>query len=159
MEEYATPADFKVESQKTGSKHSFERFLNSPYFTVCIILFVAISAFCMGKFWAFQSNREPVKILNSSSSQASMTQESTISNDGGSENKSKVSINGQSATVVNSVVSPDTEVVASKNGTKYHLPTCPGAKQISDKNKITFHSITEARSAGYSPALNCKGLK
>lgn len=51
------------------------------------------------------------------------------------------------------------EVVASKSGTKYHYPWCSGAKQISEKNKIIFSSIEDARKAGYAPATNCKGLK
>ncbi len=51
------------------------------------------------------------------------------------------------------------EVVASKSGSKYHFPWCGGAKQIAEKNLITFASIEEARKAGYTPAANCKGLK
>ncbi|MEK7586510.1 MAG: hypothetical protein AAB453_01420 [Patescibacteria group bacterium] len=50
-------------------------------------------------------------------------------------------------------------VVASKNGTKYHLPTCPGAKQIKESNKISFTSPEQATLAGYTPAANCPGLK
>lgn len=50
-------------------------------------------------------------------------------------------------------------VVASKSGAKYHLPTCPGAAQIKDSNKITFNTIAEAEAAGYTPAANCPGLK
>ena len=46
-------------------------------------------------------------------------------------------------------------LVASVNGTKYHALTCPGAKQISEKNKLYFQSEAEARSAGYTPAANC----
>lgn len=49
-------------------------------------------------------------------------------------------------------------VVASKKGTKYHLPTCSGAKTISEENKITFPNAEAAKKAGYSPAKNCKGL-
>lgn len=48
--------------------------------------------------------------------------------------------------------------VASKNGTKYHLPTCSGAKRIKEENKIWFDSKTEAEQAGYEPAKNCKGI-
>lgn len=48
--------------------------------------------------------------------------------------------------------------VASKNGTKYHLPWCSGAKQISDQNKIFFATKAEAEAAGYTPASNCKGI-
>lgn len=51
------------------------------------------------------------------------------------------------------------KVVGSKNSDKYHLPECPGAKQISEKNKIWFDSIEQAEKAGYKPAANCPGLK
>lgn len=46
--------------------------------------------------------------------------------------------------------------VASKNGTKYHLPWCPGASQIKEENKLWFATKEEAEKAGYSPAANCK---
>ncbi len=48
--------------------------------------------------------------------------------------------------------------VASKSGTKYHLPWCAGAKQIKESNKIWFESKEEAERAGYTPASNCKGI-
>lgn len=51
------------------------------------------------------------------------------------------------------------EVVASKSGTKYHLPTCSGAKTIKPENLITFTSREEAEASGYTPAANCKGLQ
>ena len=50
-------------------------------------------------------------------------------------------------------------VVASKNGSKYHLPECPGAKQIHAENRIEFPSRMAATAAGYSPAANCPGLE
>lgn len=51
------------------------------------------------------------------------------------------------------------EVVASRNGTKYHFPWCAGAAAMSDANKIWFKSVEDARKAGYTPAGNCKGLE
>ena len=51
------------------------------------------------------------------------------------------------------------EVVASKNGTKYHFPWCAGARAMSEKNRVWFKSIEDAQKAGYAPAGNCKGLK
>lgn len=48
--------------------------------------------------------------------------------------------------------------VASKNGTKYYLSTCAGAKNISEASKVYFASAEEAAAAGYAPAANCKGL-
>lgn len=48
--------------------------------------------------------------------------------------------------------------VASKTGTAYHFPWCPGANLIKDENKIWFASKEEAEAAGYTPAGNCKGI-
>lgn len=48
--------------------------------------------------------------------------------------------------------------VASKNGSKYHLPWCPGVKQMKEENKVWFASKEEAEAAGYTPAANCKGI-
>lgn len=48
--------------------------------------------------------------------------------------------------------------VASKSGTKYHLPWCGSAKQIKEENKIWFATKAEAEAAGYLPAANCKGI-
>jgi hypothetical protein len=45
--------------------------------------------------------------------------------------------------------------VASLTGTKYHLPSCPGAKQIKEENKIWFTTKEDAEIAGYQPAANC----
>ena len=48
--------------------------------------------------------------------------------------------------------------VASKNGTKYYLPTCPGVKRIKEENKIYFNAVAEAEARGLTPAANCPGL-
>lgn len=48
--------------------------------------------------------------------------------------------------------------VASKNGSKYHLPWCAGAQAIKEENKVWFESKEAAEAAGYAPAGNCKGL-
>ena len=50
------------------------------------------------------------------------------------------------------------KIVASKNGTKYYLPSCASADRISEANKIWFVSAAAAAAAGYTPAANCKGL-
>ena len=49
-------------------------------------------------------------------------------------------------------------VIVSKKGKTYHLPWCPGATSMLQKNKIYFNSIAEAKAAGYLPAKNCEGL-
>ncbi len=53
----------------------------------------------------------------------------------------------------------EARVLGSRTGTKYHLPSCPGAAQIKDENKVFFDSIALAKAAGYSPAANCPGLQ
>lgn len=48
--------------------------------------------------------------------------------------------------------------VASKNGEKYYLPSCSGAKRIKEENKVWFPTREAAEASGYEPAANCKGL-
>jgi hypothetical protein len=48
--------------------------------------------------------------------------------------------------------------IGSINGTKYYLPSCAGASQISNANKVWFVSESAAQAAGYTRATNCKGL-
>lgn len=48
--------------------------------------------------------------------------------------------------------------VASKNGTKYYLPTCGTAKRIKEENRVWFATKAEAEASGYAPAANCPGL-
>ena len=49
-------------------------------------------------------------------------------------------------------------IVASKKGSAYHYPWCPGAQTIATQNKVWFESEVAAQAAGYKPAKNCKGL-
>ena len=49
-------------------------------------------------------------------------------------------------------------VVASRKGSTYHYPWCPGAAVIAEANKVWFKSEEAAQKAGYAPAKNCKGL-
>ncbi len=48
------------------------------------------------------------------------------------------------------------EVVASKNGSKYHYLHCPGAKQIKEENRLSFPSASAAEASGYTLAGNCE---
>lgn len=49
--------------------------------------------------------------------------------------------------------------VASIKGKYYHLPECPGARNISEINKIWFQTKAEAEKMGYKPASNCPDLQ
>ncbi len=48
------------------------------------------------------------------------------------------------------------QYVGSKNSTKYHYTWCKWAQKVSPRNKITFNSVKEAKSAGYVPCKVCK---
>lgn len=77
---------------------------------------------------------------------------------------SELSSQSASAVVSAPTVAPEPvmqaggQYVASKKGTKYHLPWCSGGKAIAEANKIWFASKEEAERAGYTPAANCKGI-
>lgn len=104
-----------------------------------LILLAVLAAYGLGRLHYYEGNTSvPVKIINPVKQEQITVPE----------------VKGVSAELES-----QGEVVASKSGTKYHYPWCSGAKQISEKNKITFPSIEEARKAGYTPATNCKGLK
>ena len=46
--------------------------------------------------------------------------------------------------------------IASANSHKFHYPSCRWGKRISDKNKVTFNSRSEAISQGYEPCKVCQ---
>src|SRR3989344_907619 len=50
-------------------------------------------------------------------------------------------------------------LVASRRGSAYHYPWCPGAATIAESNKIWYSIEDAALRAGYAPAKNCKGLE
>jgi hypothetical protein len=50
------------------------------------------------------------------------------------------------------------QLVASKNGKRYYLKSCSGAKRIKPENLVSFDSRESAEAAGYTKAANCSGL-
>lgn len=139
-EEYVSQDDLEFDKKK-GWQGKLEYFLSGKYFIPLIIVLISIIAFSLGRISGIQEKRPPVRIISENTEPAHLEKVS------GGEVK------------VFSTTSESGSVVASKSGTKYHYPWCAGAKQISEKNKITFNTILEARTAGYLPATNCKGLK
>jgi len=133
-EEYVISDDLEIPEGR-GWQEKFKDFINGRYFVPMVIVLIAIIAFALGRISGLQDKREPVRIISNNSGE----------------------VKGES--IDNLPQSGSGQVIASKSGTKYHFPWCAGAKQISDKNKITFNSIEEARAKGYTPASNCKGLK
>lgn len=116
--------------------------VDDTVFTAALLVMVAIASFGLGQ--------------QSEAVSRSKTAEAT--------KKPDISIQGdafvtQSAFVASSTTRGSLLVIASKSGSKYHLPNCPGAKQIKEANKVEFDSVEAAEAAGYTPAANCPGLQ
>lgn len=162
---------------KSSIRKALESFFFGPYFVVACLFLVGIISFCLGYYAKSSSGSGDVEFSNvvssgevkgvSISPDSKNLHQADPSPSMGSTGSPQAPItktgqasSGQVANPTDAQANPsDAYIVASKNGTKYHYPWCSGAKQISDKNKITFKSIEEARKAGYTPASNCKGLK
>lgn len=119
-----------------------------------IIIFVGLGSFGLGKLSALEDVKGQIEIKRGMEATVNRaTQLPKSSSNSSYKPPEQVTQPSTSQSQLNEVV------VASKSGTKYHFPWCSGAKRISEKNKITFNTIEEARKAGYTPAGNCKGLK
>jgi hypothetical protein len=151
-EEYIDASGFE-EVKRGDWKEKLEGFLDGKYFIPVLIILVSIIAFSLGRISGLQEKRALVRVISDNPLNPPY-----LKGEIGGKDISSVSNIQQTAAVGASNTSGES-VVASKNGTKYHYPWCAGAKQISEKNKIIFNSIAEARAAGYTPATNCKGLK
>ncbi len=106
-----------------------------------ILILVATASFGLGRLAFYDSIKMPVSIKN--------LPEINTPSIGGSA----------PIPVVQGVSVQSGSVVASKNSNKYHALWCPGAKQISETNKVYYASAEDARKAGLTPAGNCKGLE
>ena len=111
---------------------------NDVYFYTLLIMLVSVLSFGLGRMSMQEvtSVQQPQVVLTKQPAAA-------VASD-------------PSVAVEKPVVASTATLVASKNGTKYHLLTCPGAKQMNEENKIYFNSVAEAKAAGYTPAANCK---
>ena len=131
---------------------------NDTIFGAILLVLVGISSFGLGRLSVLNTADVPlagprVQLIASSTPPTPLVSSSS---------PEKAAVVRQSAAALESVtpllVVPAGPYVASKSGTKYHLVTCPGAKQIKPANKIFFATAAEAAAAGYSPASNCPGL-
>jgi len=110
-------------------------------FLVALVLLVSFLGFGLWRLHKIASLRQPIRMLGTDP----LSESSTMALSGGT-----VKQNGNTSAVIKG------QVVASKNGTRYHLPTCPGARTIKEVNRITFASEAAAKAAGYTRAANCK---
>lgn len=119
----------------------FKNFINNPdTFIILAIILVALIFFGIGRLTT--PTKEPILIKNLE--KASVEDIKPLEEGISEEETYQGDYEGK--------------VLGSVNSDKYHLPDCPGAKQISEKNIIWFDSIEDAEKAGYKPAGNCPGL-
>lgn len=62
------------------------------------------------------------------------------------------------AGVAPKAMAPGGLLEASKNGSEYFYPWCPGAADIQPLDQVWFKDRSAAERAGYVPAKSCKGL-
>ena len=118
-------------------------------FLIVTMILVGTGGFGLGRLSALQNEEQPVRIAYSEEQEGLEISKPSSKNAAAS---GVLSVSSQQKVV------EEGSVVASKNGTKYHLPFCPGADRILETNKIYFASKAEAEKAGYTPAANCKGI-
>lgn len=111
----------------------------TAFYGITIVL-VALISFGLGRISRLEELRTPVTI-----ERISTTVGPSKSPVLGAKTETEASKNGS--------------VVASKTGSKYHLPWCSGAARISEAKKVIFASEEEAQKAGYGPAANCPELQ
>lgn len=112
------------------------------FFIILIITLTAFISFGLGRLSILQNRKTPITIENTAALVSDLTELNDL------ETKFP---NGNA-------VFESGAFVASKNGTKYHFPWCPGAQRIKEENKVWFSSEEEAKKSGYAAASNCKGL-
>jgi hypothetical protein len=113
--------------------------------TVMILISIAFSSFMLGKYSVVTPNDISTinhEVVNSAGIRQVVEQ--TPGHDVASNTELTNKIEGG--------------YVASKSGTKYHLPWCSGAQRIKEENKVWFSTKESAEAAGYAPAANCPGI-
>lgn len=118
-------------------------------FLTAFVFLVSIASFGLGRLSAIWPMKEPIRI--------DQIDEVGESASGLDKNAAVINFTKRSDSPVSPLSSGT--YVASRNGSSYHLPTCPGAKQIKEENKVWFQTEEEARRAGFKPAGNCPGLQ
>ena len=128
-------------SEKFNKCKDWIKINEKDIFIVLIITLTAFISFGLGRLSSLWDKKIPITVEGASIAGAAMSRESETPT-----GSLEISTSAQM-------------FVASKNGTKYHFPWCPGARSIKEENKIWFSSAEEAKKSGYVPASNCKGLK
>ncbi len=111
-----------------------------------IIILVAFGSFGLGRLSKIEGTKIPIQIENAPEVTAETFSGGTKADTVITQQASLISANQTS------------DLVGSRNGTKYHYTWCSGAQRIAETNRIYFTSKSDAEARGYTPAINCKGL-
>lgn len=121
--------------------HWWEKINSEGVFVTLLVILVGSFGFGLGRLSKIEERRRPVQVEIPPVDNSMLPQET------------REKTGGQIASPAGA------KVIASKKGSKYHLPWCSGVKSIKEENKIWFDSPGLARRAGYTPAANCPGIK
>lgn len=111
----------------------------------CLLVLVAVASFGLGRWSVSGDTQAAVAVTPVSRADLHVTPSTPTATELDSGQPTAPQVDSQ-------------DLVASRNGTKYHRQDCPGAKQITDANKLFFATVEEAAASGYTPAANCPGL-
>jgi len=112
-----------------------------PFFTFLLLVLGAALFFGLGRLSALEKQYSPVSIVRGQVTTPLVS-------------STEVTVGSPTLEVGES-----SEVIGSKNGTKYYLPWCGALSRIKPENRVVFASAALAREKGYTPAANCKGTK
>lgn len=115
-------------------------------FLAAMVFFIGMASFGLGRLSAIWPAKEPIKIDEPAGNYE--TGKTAPANNLIKRNDSSTQ----------TISSSQGNFIASRNGSAYHLPSCPGALKIKTENKIWFQTREDAERAGYKPAGNCPGL-
>jgi hypothetical protein len=124
----------------------------SDLFIAATVFLVSMASFGLGRLSVIVPPKEPLKIMEN--------QELGIKNQGRNfTTDGQIKAPSLDSKFLLRESAPPGRYVASKNGSAYHYPWCPGALKIKEANKLWFRTREEAEAKGYKPAGNCPGLE
>ncbi len=110
--------------------------LRDNFFYALIVIIVAITSFGLGRL----SLQPDMVSINKQSAGITLLRDAFLEDD---------------RLTIPKELSDHNTVVGSKNGTRYYKEGCSGLTRIQEENRLYFISQDHARSAGYTPAVNC----
>ena len=124
----------------------FVEIYREELFFVFIVIIVGLIGFGLGRLSLLQAGQGSGDIANLEIKSTPIGAEELLKLTGEGSEKT----DGDSA--------GPTDIVGNRNSKIFHLSHCPGARNMSEVNKVFFSSINAAIEAGYRAAGNCPGL-